>query len=193
MSTTDDQRPRLQWPELVHDDDDDHPPERQCATCKIVAPATPSAHTLISAKFGWRLQRTHDARGAVSVAWLCPRCWAARRIHVTEQDGQAPPSPARPRVQPSSVAAIAEPADIRSTGAIDMVSSMCRSLLTKLRSRAHARPKVNRLLRAVTELETEIGTWAETPGTPERRKELWAELLERNREADALIDAQHER
>lgn len=79
------------------------------------------------------------------------------------------------------------PPDLRSTGAYEMVSSTCKSLTTKLRSRATPGPNVNRLLRAVGEIEKEIATWSERSGTPERRAEVWAELRALNHEAEDLI------
>ena len=57
----------------------------------------------ISAKFGWRVQRTQDANGAASIAWVCPPCWAARREH-----GHAPDLRVR-RLVASSVIASSSP------------------------------------------------------------------------------------
>lgn len=196
MANSDEEDRSLLRRDLV-DDDDEPALARQCATCRLQAPPTPSSHSLISAKHGWRLQRV---AGAAGMEWVCPACWAARRSRVADSDGHAAQSP-HPLERPTerersrsdsahNVPSASPPIDVRSTGAVDMVSSMCKSLVTKLRTRARAGPQVARLLRAVTELESEIATWAEVPETPERRRELWTELLTRNREADELIASQ---
>lgn len=80
--------------------------------------------------------------------------------------------------------------DLRSTGAFEMLSSTCKSLTTKLRSRAKPGPAVNRLLRALSEIESEIATWSEQSGTPERRTEVWSELRALNQEAEEQISSQ---
>ena len=122
-----------------------------------------------------------------------PHVLASRRTRVAEPDSQPPHSSLhyeRSRSEAHAGPSAAPLTEVQSTGAVDMVSSMCKSLVTKLRTRARQGPQVARLLRAVTELESEIATWAEIRETPERRRELWSELLARNREADELIASQ---
>jgi hypothetical protein len=46
-----------------------------CVDCHRVAPETNTAHTLLSASFGWRLSRAKTADGGASVVWRCPACW----------------------------------------------------------------------------------------------------------------------
>lgn len=197
-NSDDDDRPLLR---RVVDDDDEPALARQCVTCRAHAPPTPSSHSLISAKHGWRLQRVAGEVGAAGMAWVCPTCWASRRSRGADPDPQVSQAQDRSgdrggerergRTESNhNTPSAAAPIDVRATGAVDMVSSMCKSLVTKLRTRARAGPQVARLLRAVTELESEIATWSEVPETPERRRELWIELLARNREADELIASQ---
>jgi hypothetical protein len=51
-----------------------------CVDCRRVAPQTNTAHTLLSASFGWRLSRCKAADGAEGVEWRCPVCWRARKL-----------------------------------------------------------------------------------------------------------------
>lgn len=173
------------WSGLEEDDPVD---DRVCVDCHKHAPPESSALTLISAKHGWRLLRTRHAEG-VRMEWLCRSCWTARRDVVSPrrsssgglrvQGGQ--PNPSGAVLNPDRIR------EMRETGAYDMISSVCKSLATKLRSRARPCATSARLLRAVSELETEIGTWSEQPGTPERRTEVWATIVLLNAEADELI------
>jgi len=48
---------------------------RQCVSCKVFAPRTNTAHTLISAQYGWRLARVALADGGHQLEWRCPPCW----------------------------------------------------------------------------------------------------------------------
>lgn len=189
-TNTDDRRaPRSA---LVDDDDDEPQPDRVCVGCKTVAPAERTSQSLISGRHGWRLQRIPGERGMRSIEWVCPSCWAARRARAGENELQLPPS-SHERAKLGAIASTSTndlavlPSDLRSTGAFEMVSSVCKSLTTKLRSRATSGPTATRLLRAVGEIETEIATWSERSGTPERRAEVWAELRALNHEAEDLI------
>ena len=49
---------------------------RVCTDCKTESPEVETNYTLISARHGWRLSRTLDARGKLLMQWRCPRCWA---------------------------------------------------------------------------------------------------------------------
>ncbi|NUP06111.1 MAG: hypothetical protein HOW73_08635 [Polyangiaceae bacterium] len=62
----------------LSDDDDEPTSQRQCIDCKTVAPATHTAHTLISARFGWRLSRRITPTG-LELSWRCPTCWKKHR------------------------------------------------------------------------------------------------------------------
>lgn len=178
------------WVALFDDDEEDALPARECADCGATAPATPSFHSLISAKHGWRLLRVPRERGAPRMDWLCPKCWANRRARPATSD--PPSSHERARIDISSVpppGPDASPSEMRSTGAFEMLSSTCKSLTTKLQSRARPGGKKSRLLRAVGEIETEISSWTEKSGTPERRAEVWAELCALNLEAEELLSS----
>jgi hypothetical protein len=48
---------------------------RTCADCGASAPATESAYTLISSRFGWRLTYETDASGQKVPKWRCGDCW----------------------------------------------------------------------------------------------------------------------
>ena len=192
MSKPDDDGRHAAWSEIV-DDDEEPQPQRHCVGCKTLAPPTRTAHTLISAKHGWRLQRAADHDGGVRMEWLCPECWNARRARSSESEKQLSPTSPRPEKletapATTSVSATGLPADMRTSGAFDMLSSFCKSLTTKLRSRARPGPMITRLLHAVAEIEIEIGTWAEHPPTTKRRTELWSALLSLNRETEVLVD-----
>jgi len=45
---------------------------RQCKDCKIFAPPTETAHTLISSRHGWRLSRKQTPHGVDSEAVAAP-------------------------------------------------------------------------------------------------------------------------
>jgi hypothetical protein len=65
---------------LTEDEDDDELcAQRQCIACRVLSPRTRTAHTLISAQFGWRLSRTPLAGGGFSFEWRCPPCWVKFR------------------------------------------------------------------------------------------------------------------
>lgn len=53
--------------------------QRQCVDCRAWSPKTQTVHTLISSKYGWRLQRARDASGGVAYEWRCPTCWQAMK------------------------------------------------------------------------------------------------------------------
>jgi len=64
---------------MLKQDGDEDADQRQCAGCRIHAPRTPSAYTLISASHGWRLSIRKDREGNRIPEWLCPTCWSAHR------------------------------------------------------------------------------------------------------------------
>jgi hypothetical protein len=49
--------------------------KQRCVDCSRESPETNTNYTLISAQYGWRLQRTRRADGVVVVEWRCPECW----------------------------------------------------------------------------------------------------------------------
>ena len=51
------------------------PPSTTCVDCGAAAPETDTAYTLISARFGWRLQYTVDAAGRRVPEWRCGECY----------------------------------------------------------------------------------------------------------------------
>jgi hypothetical protein len=46
-----------------------------CVDCGVAAPETDTAYTLISARFGWRLQYAVDAAGRRLPEWRCGECY----------------------------------------------------------------------------------------------------------------------
>ena len=48
----------------------------ECADCRALSPENHSEYTLISARYGWRLQRVTRA-GKPVLEWRCPSCWTA--------------------------------------------------------------------------------------------------------------------
>lgn len=65
--------------ESLFDDDEVEPASRrQCVDCSVLAPPQSSNHSLISAKFGWRLSRIPTPRGT-RYEWRCPACWQKHR------------------------------------------------------------------------------------------------------------------
>lgn len=172
--------------------EEDEPIEdRFCVACRKLAPAESSALTLISSKHGWRLLRTRY-EDRVEVEWLCPPCWATRREQPSKprsvsaglRGGSRAPGQSDPAFNVGGLH------DMRATGAVDMISSVCRSLVTKLRTRVRPCPTRSRLLRAALELEAEIETWSEVNGTPERRTEVWSTIVLLNGQADELLSSQ---
>ena len=64
------------------DDEEDGGPassQRLCVDCKSAAPRTKTAHTLISSKHGWRLERVAESDGSYRFDWRCPKCWLLHR------------------------------------------------------------------------------------------------------------------
>jgi hypothetical protein len=57
---------------------DSSPPSdpRICVDCRTTAPATRTAHTLISRAYGWRLLRNQAPGGKWVLQWRCATCWA---------------------------------------------------------------------------------------------------------------------
>ena len=49
--------------------------EPKCTDCAKRAPATDTAHTLISTKHQWRLTRRLTKAKTLVVEWRCPDCW----------------------------------------------------------------------------------------------------------------------
>jgi hypothetical protein len=63
----------------LDDDDEPSPSRRVCVGCGVSAPPTRTAHTLISSKHGWRLERIAESEGAHRYDWRCPKCWLLHR------------------------------------------------------------------------------------------------------------------
>jgi hypothetical protein len=61
--------------EQEDEDDEAQSSRRRCVDCSAWAPPTKTAHTLISSKHGWRLERISEARGHFRFDWRCPACW----------------------------------------------------------------------------------------------------------------------
>jgi hypothetical protein len=57
-----------------------------CVDCQRVAPQTNTAHTLLSASFGWRLSRSKAPDGTAGVEWRCPACWRLRKAAAAKSD-----------------------------------------------------------------------------------------------------------
>jgi hypothetical protein len=55
-----------------------------CVDCRRAAPQTNTAHTLLSASFGWRLSRSKAADGTPGVEWRCAACWRLRKAATTK-------------------------------------------------------------------------------------------------------------
>jgi len=55
--------------------DDAATPFCRCSRCAKLSPPANSAFTLISAQFGWRLEREAGAEAQ----WFCPDCWRLRK------------------------------------------------------------------------------------------------------------------
>jgi hypothetical protein len=51
---------------------------KRCVTCGTEPPVLTEDTNLLS-KRGWRLTRTVDAEGHVTLEWRCPRCWTRHR------------------------------------------------------------------------------------------------------------------
>ncbi|HEY8038145.1 MAG TPA: hypothetical protein VIF15_00050 [Polyangiaceae bacterium] len=47
--------------------------------CGVRVPPQDDESALISMKYGWRLTRKVDAKGAATLEWRCPKCWAQFR------------------------------------------------------------------------------------------------------------------
>jgi hypothetical protein len=50
-----------------------------CVDCQQTAPQTEDSFTLISSRFGWRLELKLDRHGRPVPQWRCPSCWARHR------------------------------------------------------------------------------------------------------------------
>jgi hypothetical protein len=61
-----------------------------CTDCNKPSPPSRSDNTLLSAAYGWRLQRTQSADGAIELHWRCPACW---RRYKQALEQQAYPTP----------------------------------------------------------------------------------------------------
>jgi hypothetical protein len=66
-------------PSIDDDEEEEFTSQRQCVDCRTFAPRTRTAHTLISAQFGWRLSRTALASGEFLYEWRCPACFTKYR------------------------------------------------------------------------------------------------------------------
>jgi hypothetical protein len=47
-----------------------------CVDCGTESPEVETSFTLISARHGWRLTRSTDAKGQTLMQWRCPSCWS---------------------------------------------------------------------------------------------------------------------
>jgi hypothetical protein len=52
---------------------------RVCVDCGATAPSTETAYTLISSRFGWRLQYEKSPAGEREARWRCGECWKRRK------------------------------------------------------------------------------------------------------------------
>jgi hypothetical protein len=52
---------------------------RRCHDCGIISPETETSYTLISSRYGWRLELISDLAGQKVSIWRCPDCWRNRR------------------------------------------------------------------------------------------------------------------
>jgi hypothetical protein len=53
---------------------------RCCHDCRLISPETETSYTLISSRYGWRLELVPDpATGEKLSIWRCPDCWRNRR------------------------------------------------------------------------------------------------------------------
>ena len=76
----------------------------QCIDCRTRSPAVETEYTLISSRFGWRLNRRATRDGSLVLEWRCPTCWVRfkqeRTLAMTPSEGVAtfslePPSSSR--------------------------------------------------------------------------------------------------
>ena len=56
-----------------------------CVDCRRAAPQTNTAHTLLSASFGWRLSRFKAIDDTTGVEWRCPVCWRAQKLEAAKE------------------------------------------------------------------------------------------------------------
>lgn len=61
------------------DEEEEAPISHRCVDCAAESPKARSAHTLISAKHGWRLTRIAGPNGSHHFEWRCPKCWASHK------------------------------------------------------------------------------------------------------------------
>jgi hypothetical protein len=61
-----------------------------CIDCKKASPPARSDQTLLSAAYGWRLQRTQDADGTIALHWRCAACWSRYKRALEQQAHAAP-------------------------------------------------------------------------------------------------------
>jgi hypothetical protein len=53
---------------------------RCCHDCGIISPETETSYTLISSRYGWRLELVPDLVSGQKISiWRCPDCWRNRR------------------------------------------------------------------------------------------------------------------
>ena len=72
-----------------------------CVDCAARSPDVETEYTLISSRFGWRLNRRVARDGAVVLEWRCPTCWARfkreRTPGLTPADGVPAALPRKPK------------------------------------------------------------------------------------------------
>lgn len=61
----------------------------RCVDCGTHVPPQDDESALISMKYGWRLTRRVDERGAAVLEWRCPKCWAAYRQRNPEDSSRS--------------------------------------------------------------------------------------------------------
>ena len=66
-----------------------------CVGCSTLAPETTSNHTLISARFGWRLTRSKLPDGEWKFEWRCAKCWREHKATMPPSASGSIPAAAR--------------------------------------------------------------------------------------------------
>jgi DNA-directed RNA polymerase subunit RPC12/RpoP len=69
----------------------------ECVDCRAKSPAVETEYTLISSRFGWRLNRRVGRDGALVLEWRCPTCWTKFKAERGVDSGPVPPSSSRKR------------------------------------------------------------------------------------------------
>ena len=66
-------------PLLEEAEEDSATSQYRCVDCGASSPPTRTAHTLISAKHGWRLSRKKLSDGSTAYEWRCQGCFTAAK------------------------------------------------------------------------------------------------------------------